>query len=124
MKGPSCQVASEGLQSCALGCSRVGSLGGRFLCGSRGAQQLAALSGPLRCLLLEPQLYGCSLCSASRLFYGLCVPGATPQTGAQALDISQSLCRPQWHMVASPSCVPKEGAGAGRGGEARARVSR
>lgn len=39
--------------------------------------------------------YGCSLCSASRLFYGRCVPAATPRTG----QASGSLWGSPWHVV-------------------------
>lgn len=51
--------------------------------------------------------YGCSLCSASRLFYGHCVPAATPQTG----QASESLRGSPWRVVGTRAAHERKGLG-------------
>lgn len=67
-----------GLQCVALAAAG-GDLGGNTHCGSGEQEQLVSLL-PAVCLsaVVTAGFYGCSLCSPSRLFYGHCVPAATP----------------------------------------------
>lgn len=58
-------------------------------------QLLALLPAGWLAAVRAAGFYGCSLCSASRLFYGRCVPAATPRTG----QASESLRGSPRHVV-------------------------
>ena len=77
-----CQVASEDLTILCPGAAAGWSAGeGTSLCGSQGAQQLASLLRPRGVCCYNCGFYGCSWCSALRLFYGpLCSWSHTSDT--------------------------------------------
>lgn len=71
-------------------------------------EQVVALL-PAGCLaaVRAAGFYGCSLCSASRLFYGRCVPAATPRMG----QASESLRGSPWHGVGTRAARERKGLG-------------
>lgn len=98
-------ASSEGLPCVAL-VQRVGTwwkhplwLPGAGAAGGFAARWLSAVRAA--------GFYGCSFCSTSRLFYGRCVPAATPQMG-QAFE---SLRGSQWHAVGTRAARERKGLG-------------